>query len=154
MWKIVSRYFTLVHNGNQAPLKSLAPPKHNIRHNTYNLWWSYWYVYHINPFHATVLFLYPLKKTGGLWFSDVFRGYRKRTLNGVMSVELESCIPQTLDKNLPKVNNKDNTTGSMNVVLASLLILWTRICPADLLLIMTKLTHWPLAFTASILLSP
>ena len=32
----------------------------------------------INPFHATGIFLYPLKKSENLWFSDVFRGYRKR----------------------------------------------------------------------------
>ena len=32
----------------------------------------------INPFHATGLFLYPLKTSGNRWFSDVFRGYRKR----------------------------------------------------------------------------
>ena len=29
-------------------------------------------------FHATGLFLYPLKTSEILWFSDVFRGYRKR----------------------------------------------------------------------------
>ena len=75
--KIVACYFTLVHNGNQASLEWSTPPKHNISHNTYNLWWSYWYVYHINPFHATVLFLYPLKKTDGLWFSDVLEGIER-----------------------------------------------------------------------------
>ena len=32
----------------------------------------------INSFHVTGLFLYPLKTFGNLWFSDVFRGYRKR----------------------------------------------------------------------------
>ena len=32
----------------------------------------------INSFHATVLFLYPLKISENFWFSDVFRGYRKR----------------------------------------------------------------------------
>ena len=34
----------------------------------------------INPFHATGLFLYPLNisGSGNLWFSDVFRKYRKR----------------------------------------------------------------------------
>ena len=31
-----------------------------------------------NPFHATGLFLYPLEKSEKFWFSDVFRGYRKR----------------------------------------------------------------------------
>ena len=32
----------------------------------------------INPFLPTCLFLYPLKTSENLWFSDVFRGYRKR----------------------------------------------------------------------------
>ena len=32
----------------------------------------------IYPFHATGLFLYPLKTSENLWLSDVFRGYRKR----------------------------------------------------------------------------
>ena len=31
-----------------------------------------------NPFRATGLFLYPLKRLEDLWFSDVLRGYRKR----------------------------------------------------------------------------
>ena len=32
----------------------------------------------LKPFHATGLFLCPLKTSEHLWFSDVFRGYRKR----------------------------------------------------------------------------
>ena len=32
----------------------------------------------LNPFHAIGLFLYPLKISENLWFSYVFRGYRKR----------------------------------------------------------------------------
>ena len=31
----------------------------------------------VNPFYAS-LFLYLLKRSENLWFSDVFRGYRKR----------------------------------------------------------------------------
>ena len=31
----------------------------------------------LNPFHATGFFLYPLKTLENLWFSDVFRVYRK-----------------------------------------------------------------------------
>ena len=40
----------------------------------------------LNPFHDTPLFLYLLKTSENLWFSDVFRGYRKRPLawNGLM----------------------------------------------------------------------
>ena len=38
-----------------------------------------------NPFHATDFFLYPLKTSENLWFSNVFRGYRERpvTWNGL-----------------------------------------------------------------------
>ena len=36
--------------------------------------------FHFNPFHATGLFLYDLKTLGNLWFSDVFREYRKRSV--------------------------------------------------------------------------
>ena len=32
---------------------------------------------HMNQFHATGIFRYPLKTTKNLWFSVVFRGYRK-----------------------------------------------------------------------------
>ena len=47
----------------------------------------------INPFQATVLFLYPLKTSQNLRFSAVFRGYRKRAvarngLNGMHEKEL------------------------------------------------------------------
>ena len=39
-----------------------------------------------NPFHATGLFLYFLKTSENLWFSNAFRGYRNRPLawNGLM----------------------------------------------------------------------
>ena len=32
---------------------------------------------YLKPFHATGRFLYPLKTSGNLWFSDIFKGYRK-----------------------------------------------------------------------------
>ena len=40
----------------------------------------------LNLFHATDLFLYLLKKSENIWFSGVFRGYRKRPVawNGLM----------------------------------------------------------------------
>ena len=38
--------------------------------------------YFLNPFHATGLFLHPLKTSENLWFSDVFRGYGKRPATG------------------------------------------------------------------------
>ena len=34
----------------------------------------------VNLFHTNVLFLYPLKTSENLRFSDVFGGYRNRTL--------------------------------------------------------------------------
>ena len=39
----------------------------------------------VNTFHVTGLFLHALKKSESLWFSDVYRGYRKRpvTWNGL-----------------------------------------------------------------------
>ena len=39
-----------------------------------------------NPFHATDLFWCPLKTSENLWFSDVFRGYQKRSVawNGLI----------------------------------------------------------------------
>ena len=33
---------------------------------------------HCYPYHVTGLFLYPLKTSQNLGFSDVFRGYKKR----------------------------------------------------------------------------
>ena len=36
-------------------------------------------IHHINPFHATGLFLHPLKISENQSFSDVFRGYRNRS---------------------------------------------------------------------------
>ena len=49
-------------------------------------------VYLLNPFHATGLFLYPLKTSEKLWFSDIFRVYRKRPMawNGLMPVTIFS----------------------------------------------------------------
>ena len=34
-----------------------------------------------NPFKSSVTFLYPLKTSENLWFSDDFRRYRNVTLN-------------------------------------------------------------------------
>ena len=31
-------------------------------------------------FHATGLFLYPLETSRNLWFLDIFKGYRKRSV--------------------------------------------------------------------------
>ena len=32
----------------------------------------------MNPFHITGRFVYPLKTSENFWFSDIFKGYRKR----------------------------------------------------------------------------
>ena len=42
----------------------------------------------INLFHATGLFLYPLKKWENLWFSDILRRHRKRPVawNGLIQI--------------------------------------------------------------------
>ena len=37
-----------------------------------------WFILFVNPFHVTGVILYPLKTSENLWFSDIFRGYRKR----------------------------------------------------------------------------
>ena len=43
----------------------------------------------INPFHVTDLLLYPLKTLENQMFSDVFRGYQKRSVvrNGLTLLE-------------------------------------------------------------------
>ena len=49
-------------------------------------WTLVWLLYcSLSTFHATGLLLYPLKTSENLWFSDVFRGYRKGpvTWNGL-----------------------------------------------------------------------
>ena len=35
-------------------------------------------ILYFNPFQATGLFLYPMTTSKNFWFSDVFRGYKKR----------------------------------------------------------------------------
>ena len=49
--------------------------------NSFCMTWT-----NVNPSHATGVFLYPLKIPENLWFSDVFRGYRKTsvTCNGLI----------------------------------------------------------------------
>ena len=50
----------------------------------------------INPFHVTGSFLYPLK-TENIWFSDVFRGYKKtcgmELVNGWARI-IKNSLPQ------------------------------------------------------------
>ena len=51
----------------------------------------------INPFHVTGSFLYPLKTSENIWFSDVFRGYRKTSgmelVNGWARI-IKHSLPQ------------------------------------------------------------
>ena len=50
----------------------------------------------LNPFHATGVFLYPLKTSENGRSSDVFRGYRKRpvALNGLMeALQFQKYLP-------------------------------------------------------------
>ena len=49
---------------------------------------------YLNPFHATGFFWYPLKTSENLWFSDVFRGYRKRPVawNGLIRKSIKVCL--------------------------------------------------------------
>ena len=62
----------------------------------------YTFIYVINPFHATGLFLYPLETSEKLWFSDVFRGYRKRLVawNG-----LSTAFSSRICSNSNSMNN-------------------------------------------------
>ena len=48
----------------------------------------------INSFYTTGLYLYPLKTSENLWFSDVFRRYRKRPV-GFKWVNLLVCNPNS-----------------------------------------------------------
>ena len=55
-----------------------------------------------DPFHGTVLFLYPLKTRKNLWFSHIFRGYWKIStawnglirLRGIRLLVAKSLIPK------------------------------------------------------------
>ena len=46
----------------------------------------------INTFHATGVFLYSLKTLENLWFSDVFRGYRKRPVTSNVLMRATNLI--------------------------------------------------------------
>ena len=69
----------------------------------------------LNLFHATGLFLYPLKTSENQRFSDVFRAYRKRAVvwNGLISFWHKLAQPAFTCSNMFKVNNKDTRTTPM-----------------------------------------
>ena len=80
-WKIVSYYFSIfnfwAYIGTSILLKPLILGKsvhYIVVSRIKNIG-----IYKINPFHTTGPFLHPwnIKK---LWFSEVFRGYRKRPM--------------------------------------------------------------------------
>ena len=58
----------------------------------------------VNPLHVTGLFLYALKISENIWFSDVFRGYRKKpvTWSGLSS---SSNLLNPLNTNPTKSSN-------------------------------------------------
>ena len=49
----------------------------------------------IDPFHATGLFLYPLKILENVWFSNVFSGYRKKPVAWNWQKTLLERLPET-----------------------------------------------------------
>ena len=53
-------------------------PKQNTRKYYANTFGGF-----LNPVHVTDLLLYLLKTSETLWFSEVFRGYRKRVLTNM-----------------------------------------------------------------------
>ena len=64
----------------------------------------------INRLHATGLFLYPLTVSENVWFSDLFKGYRKTS--GMKRVNFSSVIIALSDSfEVPK----DEDTGSSQV---------------------------------------
>ena len=52
----------------------------------------------LNPFQANVPFLYPLKTSENLWFSDVSRGYRKGTLAWNGSIKADGPLNYETNK--------------------------------------------------------
>ena len=64
-----------------------------------------------NPFHATGLFLYPLKKSENLRVSGVFRGYRERPVawnrfKGSWIVTMKSLSVELTEVIVPKYSKK------------------------------------------------
>ena len=55
-----------------------------------------------NPFQPNISFLYPLKTSENLWFSDVFRGYR----NGILA---RKGLIKNASQNLPDTKNNLNS---------------------------------------------
>ena len=47
----------------------------------------------MNPFHTSVLFLYPLKMSENLWFSDVFRRYGNGNLAWKGLIKMNPFLP-------------------------------------------------------------
>ena len=70
-----------------------------------------------NPFHATGLFLYPLKTSENPWFSDVFRRYGKRPVawNGLHGFQITKLLLTSTNWNplLIKNSNKKNQTRTV-----------------------------------------
>ena len=63
----------------------------------------------LTPFHAAGLFLYPLKTSQNLWFSDVFRGAQKEN-SGMIWVKKGSLH----EFNLTDIMSNEITDPSMS----------------------------------------
>ena len=82
--------------GTEAPSKIVTIP--NGIYSQINIQWllrAQGITVTFNPFHAIDLFWYPLKTSENLWFSDVFRGYQKRSVawNGLMIIKSLIGVP-------------------------------------------------------------
>ena len=76
----------------------------------------------INPFNATGLFLYPLKTSENLWFSDFFQGVKKETS--------DTKWLNVLNKYL-RVNNKSEQNDVDNLPLVSWLLTSSTLSAPD-----------------------
>ena len=81
-WSVIFRIWT--EDGPEKFCLSLLPRNYTL----------------FNTFHATGLFLYPLKSLKNKRYFDVFRGYIKKlvTLNGLKTKILHQNIPMALKK--------------------------------------------------------
>ena len=76
------------------------------------------YMSQIEPFHPTDLFLYPLKISENIWFSDVSRGHRKRSVAWKELMEvLDWCTEYVQSYRLRQQNSRLRTTSSNFVLL-------------------------------------
>ena len=76
----------------------------------------------INPFLSNVPFLHPLKTSGSLWFSDVFRGYKNGTLGkNVLSLRYIHIF-HTTDKSKENILQAEREALRVKKLLTDILI--------------------------------